>query len=509
MYGFYEEVAVQPKRSTRILKNIAALLLGQITTNLLSLLVTIYVPRRMGPTAVGELAVANILTTLLATILALGMGTLLVRDMVRSPEKAADLMGAAIALRMLMALPSLFFVAAVVWIVGYSSTTQVVIAITSVGMVLGMLSGPFESGFQAFERMKYNSLSAVVSEMIVMVASVAVIMAGGGVVWLSIVNTVAALVVLFLDLKWWLSLGAVHLHFNLKLIRYLLMGGLSFWAIGLFSTIYLYVDSFMLSVMTDDTVVGWYNVPMRLFGFLLFIPTIVGTAMFPPLARTYKQAPREMVKLARRSFNLLTCLALPIAVGGVLLSKQVIFTLYGLAFGPSIPILTVLSAMAVPMYINIQVYQLLVVTERQNAWTKVMAGACVINPLMNLVLINFYQQHHQNGAYGAAWAMLLTEGLMAVIGIALLPRGVLGWSNVVSGVKSAAAAGLMALAIWYTRDYFIAIPIAAGGITYCGAVLLLGVFPREEFETLQMIGGKFLSKVGLNRLLPQTGTKGL
>lgn len=496
---------MQPK-GTRILKNMAALLLGQATTTVLSLLVAIFVPRYIGPTGQGELDVAAILTGLLTTFLATGMGTVLTRDIARDHHKAADMLGAALVVRMLMALPAVVVLGIISWVIGYSPETRVIITIASVGMVIGTLSAPFQNGFQAVERMKYTSLGGVISEFIMVFFSIGVVLAGGGVVWLSIVGAGAALIVLFLNIRWWRTLGAVHLHFNPKLMRYLLVGGLPFWASGLFLTIYLYIDTLMLSTMTNVTVVGWYGVPQKLFSFLLVIPTIIGTAMFPALARTYKRAPREMVKMARHSFNLINCISLPIAVGGVLLSKQIILTLYGLAYGESIPIMTVLSVMAVPMYLNIQVYQLLVVVGRQGAWTKVMAAACVLNPLMNLVLISYYQQYHQNGAFGAAWAMLLTEGLMAVVGIVLLPRGILSWSNVVSFVKSASAAGLMALAIWYTQAYFIAIPIVVGGGVYVGASLLLGVLPREELAVLQMVGAKLLSKAGIKRALPQART---
>jgi O-antigen/teichoic acid export membrane protein len=370
-----------------------------------------------------------------------------------------------------------------------------------------MLTSPFQSGFQAFERMKFNSLSAVTTEVLVAFTSIVVVLAGGGVILLSLIGVAAALVILFLNIRWWRSIGPIRLNFNPKLMRYLVVGGLPFWATGLFFTIYLYVDSFMLSVLTNDAVVGWYSVPTNLFGFLLFIPTIVSTAMFPSLARLYKQAPREMVKMSRRSFNLITCLSLPVAVGGILLSKPIILTLYGPTFGASIPVLTVLSATVVPTYLNILVNQFLIATERQIVWTKVMAVACVVNPLINFGLINFYQQRHQNGAYGAAWALLVTEGLMAVVGIVLLPRGILGWNNVVSVVKSTAAAGLMALAVLYTQSYFLAIPVAVGAAVYCGAVLLLGVFPRDEFAMLQMLGTKILQKLGLKRFFPQTDAK--
>ncbi|HLW00777.1 MAG TPA: flippase [Ktedonobacterales bacterium] len=494
------------QKGTKILRNMAALFMGQATTTVLSLLVAIYVPRHIGPGAQGELEVASMLATLLSTFLSVGMGTVLTRDIAREPRKAADLLGTALVIKMLMAVPAVVLLGIVSWVVGYTPETRIIIAIASVGMVFTMLSDPIQSCFQAVERMKYNSLSAVIGEVIVVVCSIAVVLAGGSVIWLSVVNVMSLLIVLFLSIKWWMSLGAVHLHFNPKLMRYLLVGGLPFWASGLFLTFYLYIDSLMLSTITSVTVVGWYSVPMKLFSFLLFLPSIIGTAMFPALVRTYKQAPREMVKIARHSFNLIGCISLPIAVGGVLLSKQIILTLYGLAYGESVPVMTVLSVMVVPMYLNIQVYQLLVVVGRQSAWTKVMAAACVINPLMNLVLIHYYQVHHQNGAFGAAWAMLLTEGLMAVVGIVLLPRGILSWSNAVSFVKSASAAGLMGLAIWYTQGYFIAIPIIVGGVIYVGAILLLGVLPHEELEMLYTVGAKVLSKAGIKRVLPQAET---
>ena len=498
---------MQPKRTNRVLRNIAALLVGQVTTTLLSLVVIVYIPRHIGPAAIGDLGIAGILTTLLASLLALGMSTLLIRDIARDHRKAPELIGAAMVIRMAMALPSLLIIGVVAWVVHYTPQAQILIAISAVGMVIGMLSGPIQAGFQAFEFMKYNSLTAVISEVIVVAASVAVVAAGGGVVMLSLVSLAAVIVELFLGVWWWRKLAPVHLNFNPKLIRYLLVGGLPFWATSLFLTIYLYVDSFMLSVMTNDSVVGWYSVPTKIFGFMLFVPTTLGTALFPALARLYKHSPREMVKMAQRSFNLITCFSLPIAVGGMLLAKQIVLTLYGLAFGPSIPVFIVLSAMTVPTYLNILVNQLLVATERQLAWTKVMAGACIVNPLLNFFLIGFYQRVHQNGAFGAAWALFLTEGVMAVIGIVLLPRGILGWTNIKSMGKSIAAAGLMALGVWYTRDYFLAVPIITGGAIYFAAVVLLGVLPREEYKTLQAIGIKVLRKVGIQRSLSRADAK--
>ena len=497
---------MQSKAKTLILKNTAVLFVGQFATWALTIIYTVYVPRRVGAYGWGELAIASAWTTVGATIVALGMGTLMVRDMARDPRKAADMIGVAIASRIVLVVPCMLIIGGLAW--SYPLHTQIVIYILSLAMVFQLLTGPFQAGFQAVEHMKFNSFSDVISKAIVSLVAVAIVLVGRGIILIALVSALASLIVLVLNIIWWKRLGgAVRLRFDYKLARYLVIGGLPFWATGIFLTIYLYIDSIMLSYMTNDKVVGWYSVPTKLFSTLLFIPVILSTAMFPALSRTFKRAPREMVKMARRSFNLLTCFSLPVAVGGMLLARQLILLLYGPEFIPSIPIMVVLAATLVPTYLNILVNQFLIAADRQIAWTKVMAGACVLNPIINLGLITLYQRTHGNGAFGAALALLATEALMTIAGIALLPRGVLGWSNAVSMVKSCAAAGLMALAMWYTRDYFIAVPIAAGTMVYLIAGITLGAIPREDLALLGIIGTKILRKMGVKRPLPWASAK--
>jgi O-antigen/teichoic acid export membrane protein len=494
---------MQAKAKNIILKNTVVLFAGQLTTWALTILFSIYVARRVGSYGWGELTIAWAWTTLASTLAALGIGTLMVRDMARDRSKIPALVGVALMTRIVLALPCLAVIALLAWVI-YPNTphTQIVINILSVGMVVQLLTGPFQAGFQALERMKYNSFSDVITKAIVSLFSIGLVLLGRGIILISLVSTGASIVVLLLNILWWRPISRLELRLDWKLFRYLVVGGMPFWATGIFLTIYLYIDSLMLSKLANADVVGWYGAPTKLFSTLLFIPVILSTAMFPALSRSFKKAPRQMVEMARRSFNLLTCFSLPVAVAGMMLAKEIILLLYGREYTPSIPIMVVLAATLVPTYLNILVNQFLVAADRQIAWTKVMAAACVVNPAINLVLINFYQKTHGNGAFGAALALLITEALMTIAGIALLPRGVLGWSNVVSMVKSCAAAGLMALAIWYTHDYFIAVPILAGTVVYLVAGLALGAIPRQDVEMVLQIGSKTLRKLGVKRAMP-------
>ena len=482
-----------------IAKNTAFLFAGQILTWALTMVFTFYVPRRVGTTEWGALTSATALTTMASTIFALGIGTVMVRDMARDFRKAPQMIGTAIAARLILSLPCLALIVAVTQLGHFTVLTQQVIYVLTIGMLLQLLTGPFQAGFQAAERMAYNSLSDVISKGIVAFVSVAVILAGFDIVGVVVVSAGASLVVLLLNIVWWRRVSTVNFRLDVKLMRYLVIGGLPFFATGIFLTIYLYIDSVMLSFMAPLRVVGWYGAPTKLFTTLLFLPVIFSTALFPALTRAYKTNPPEMVGLARKSFNLLTALSLPVAVGGMLLASQIINLLYGQQYAPSAPIMVILAATVVPTYLNILVNQFLVATDRQIAWTKVMAAACVLNPLLNYFLIGYFQRTTGNGGFGAAIALLVTESLMTVVGIVLLPRGVLGASNLVTMLKSGLAAGIMGFGVFYTRMSFILLPIAFGAALYFVSAFLLKVLPKEDFAVVAVIWNKVAGKLKLNR----------
>ena len=95
------------------------------------------------------------------------------------------------------------------------------------------------------------------------------------------------------------------------------------------------------------------------------------------------------------------------------------------------------------MYLNIMLNQVLVAARRQIAWTWVMAGATVLNPALNAVLIEVTQRRYGNGAIGAAVSLLLTELAIVTAGMVMVGRGVVdrrvARRVAVTGVASSAA----------------------------------------------------------------------
>ena len=113
----------------------------------------------------------------------------------------------------------------------------------------------------------------------------------------------------------------------------------------------------MLSLFTSLKVVGYYSVPTRLFGTLLFIPTIATRALLPALSKVGAETPEQMPVYARKFISFLFWISLPMAVGNALIAEQVVLTLYKQEFVPSIWVLIILGFTTVPTYVGIAMYR--------------------------------------------------------------------------------------------------------------------------------------------------------
>ncbi len=123
-----------------------------------------------------------------------------------------------------------------------------------------------------------------------------------------------------------------------------------------------------------------------------------------------------------------------------------------------------------------------------------MAIAMLVSIPLDLVLVPWTQQTFGNGAIGGALAFVVTEFGMLVLGIYLLPKGSLGWSNVWVSARIFLAGIIMAIVVWQFRGSFIVIPILLGIFTFVGLSFLFGVLPTEYLSLFQDVGKNLLVK---------------
>jgi O-antigen/teichoic acid export membrane protein len=314
-------------------------------------------------------------------------------------------------------------------------------------------------------------------------------------------------IVVVLDLYWLHGLVRIDWRTNLSRMVAVAKASVPYWAFGLFFMLYLWIDFVMLSLLTNNEVVGWYAVPTRLFQTLMFLPVAVATAWLPHFVRGFEESDGKLREAARQPVELVLLISLPIAALTAALASPVIHLLYGADYTESVPVLAILGLCIPPMYMNIMLSQVLIAMNRQSTWTWVMGVTTVINPLFNLALIPLTEHQYDNGAIGAAISLLLTEAVVVGAGIWLIGRRVFDAGSVRRAALGLVAATASGLAAYFSQAVINwVISAAIGVLVFAGAAALLRVFTPGEIELMRQGVNKVLRRIpGLKRFAGRGG----
>ncbi|MEO7912519.1 MAG: flippase [Roseiflexaceae bacterium] len=473
--------------STKVIKNASILMTSQLITWGLSLLLTIFMPRYLGATAVGEFVIANSIWALMGMLIGAGIDTLLTKQIARTPDRTPQLVGTAFMLRVIFFIVSCGVVALYVHLMAFPSTTVSIIWIIGGSVLFTQIALTCQSALQGLEAMQYTSLANIVSKVINTVVGLSVILLNYGIFAVGYTQVAAAVVNAILLLIFLRRFYRPQLQRQVAPAWIMIRSGVPYLMSGLGLILYGQVDVLIIAALVNTQEIGWYGAASQLFSTLLFIPVVFTTAVFPVLARTYAATPDALPKVLRKTFDMLLLVSIPIGLGILLIAPQIVVILFGPAFTQSGPILALMGIVLIFTYQNVLIGQFLISTDRQNSWTIVMVIAAVITIPLDLVLVPWCQREFGNGAIAGALSFIVTELAMVAIGIWLLPKGSLGWSNVRSGIQIIAAGLAMVGVAWWFRNMFIAIPICIGAITYIGTIALLRVVPREDIATFTQV----------------------
>jgi O-antigen/teichoic acid export membrane protein len=470
----------------RLGKNLAALGVGQLFTWTMTLAWTLVVPRLLGPGDMGLITTGLAVAGILQIVLGAGTGVYVARELVVAPDRSGRVLVSAMAVRLL--LTPLFMAAIVLWaqLANYSSDGKLVLYLSGGATVLFLLTEPVTSFFQASERMHYKALGDGINKAAQGLVGILVTLLGFGALGFAGVWLVASGVVLVLSLRW----ARRYVHFERRTtvrdVRQIVRGSLVYWTNGLFFMIYLWIDTAMLSLMTNPTVVGWYGVPTKLFQTMLFVPTMITTAWLPRLVRGAERSRQDLRTVARTPIALILGLGVPIASLVAISASPAIHLVYGPAYAQAVPVLVILGVGLVPMYLSIILGMTCIAANRQSRWTWLMAGATIVNPVLNAVLIPLTQHRFHNGAIGAAIALVTTEALVVTGGIFIVGPQVFGVATLKRVVRVGVASAGMCIVALLTRGAGPVVSLSAGAL---GLILLVWlcrvVTPDERRQLLE------------------------
>jgi PST family polysaccharide transporter len=469
------------------MRNAAHLLFGQVATTVLTIVLNSLMGRYLGPSNYGLYVLVNSFTTFGYVFVEMGQTNYGIREIARHPEKSGELMGSALALRVIAAVVSTGFAVGITWLLGYDGHTRSLTAIMMAAWLPMLLAQGFSIVFRGRERMDLDAIVNVVLKMLMLGISMAALLLGGRLLALVLVPAAAGSLSLLMAVFLYRKLEIGPLRATRPMARAVVVGSIPLVTMNLVIGVQQNIDTVLLSKLTSNVVVGWYGAAWLFAGTLLAPAGILGSAAYPRFSRAADDLP-EFKRVVQLVFRPLLFIALLGGVGTYLFADFAVGIVYKKeTFGPAADTLRAFSPALMLMFVDMLLGNAILAVNKTKQLAAAKFIAVVVTAGSEFFLISVFQRHTGNGGVGAMLAQSVGEVVMIVAACILIPRGTLDRTTLLDVGR-----GILATA--GTLGIFFALPHVSPfiGIPLCVAVFvalsaLVGFLGRADLEAMMMM----------------------
>ncbi|MGI8633623.1 MAG: flippase [Solirubrobacterales bacterium] len=428
--------------------------------------------RYLGPEDYGRFSLALVYVQMFGVLADVGLFTIVVRELSRSPERARELVGNALTIRLLLSV----VVVAVAGLIGlalpYEPDVRLAILIAGVPLLFGLLTSSLTAKLQADLRMDRAALAETVGRAaslggVVIVAALdlgffAAIGAAGLGALVTLLVTVAVV-------RGSLSIG---FRADLRLWRWLLTASLPVGLALAINELYVRADTLMISLFRPIGDVGLYALSYRVIEIIGVFGGVLLGSVFAVLAR-FDPGDQRFRSTVQAAWDVFTCAAVPLGLLGAVLAPGLIELIAGSGFdGAAGPLRLLVFAAGLGFVNGVLGYALIAAElQRRALWLNV--AGLVVNVGLNLALIPAF------GIVAAAAVTVGSEGLVLVGGL-VVTRRLLGFVPSPRVLLPALAVGVpVAVAAWVLRDAPVLAVGTGAGLVYVAGLYAISARARE------------------------------
>lgn len=262
-------------------------------------------------------------------------------------------------------------------------------------------------------------------------------------------------------------------------------------------SVYTILDKSMLGMISQNMAeVGYYEQSQKIIKITLtFVLTIV-TVMMPRIASNYAQGNNEQIrKYMEKTFNFVWFLAIPLMFGMIAISSEFVPWFLGEDYSKVSTLLVISSVIILIIpFSSVIGSQYLIATNRQNIHTKIVICGAIINVILNLILIKYYQ------SIGAVISTIIAELLISIMEITYVVKNKFINLKIIfkHSIKYILAGLIMLICILIIKKFMVIsiistlIQVGIGCIIYLGILLLI----KDKFiyDIIKKLLSKFIKK---------------
>ena len=393
----------------RYFKNTSWTMAEQFLRIIAGLFVGIWVARYLGPEQFGLFSYVLAFTAIFGGIAKLGLGGIMVRELVNYPEKRDTYLGTAFWLKFIGAFIVMGLMVAIMPFTSNDSQTNLFIFIITAGLI-----------FQSFEVVEFYFQSQVMAK-IVSICKVAQLGLSSAIKIYLVITQAELLSFVLVTAFDALSLAVSYAiayrlkkdhppfykHFTLSIAKQLLKDSWPLIFSAIVVMIYMRIDQIMIKEMLGEYEVGIYSAAVRLSEAFYFIPMLITASLFPAILNAKKQSEELYHQRLQKLYSLMVWIAISIALPMTFLSDWLIFFLFGQSYQEAGQVLMIHVWASIFVFLGVASSKWFLAENLQKLTFVNTSVGAIINVILNLILIPDF------GVLGAAYTTLISYGVAA------------------------------------------------------------------------------------------------
>ncbi|MDO9184216.1 MAG: flippase, partial [Bacteriovorax sp.] len=388
----------------KITHNLSWLILDRIFRLLVGVFLGAWFARSLGPANFGVWNYAIAYSSLFGAIAALGLDSIVIRELLRHPLEKNKILGSAFVLKLVAGLLTFLSVFLIVLIFKKDEPLVSKLIIISSLVFIFQAFSVIDFYFQSQVLSKKVVWSQNLSFILMSVLKIYFLITKKGLVLFGIATAAEALLTSgFLIYAYYSNSFSIRdWRFSWELSKNLLKDSWLLTFSSLAVMVYMKIDQIMISNISGATEAGIYSAAVKISELWYFVPVALVSSVYPSIIESKKVSESLYYSRLQKLYNLMAIIGFAVAIVVTLFKSIIINLLYGPSYHASSDILAVHIWAGVSVCLGVASSSWLLVENLQKySFINTVLGA-VFNVLLNLILIP------KMGAMGAALATTIS-----------------------------------------------------------------------------------------------------
>jgi len=396
-------------------KNLFYKITGELATRILAFLFYAIIARKLGTADFGKYSFAYSFTVICALLVDMGFNSILIRDVSQHKHHIAEYVGNITFAKLISSVVSFLIILIAGYLTGYYKNYGLAILLMAVVSILSGWIDYIIAIFNAFEKMNYEALLKFFYRALLLIIGIAALLTGGGLnelleamIFASVLGVVFGLFIVRIKIT------PFKMNNDILFIKKIFIIALPVLLSTLFMSAYHNISTILMPALgCSDMQIGWFSPGIKLIEITALMPVLFVSASFPVLSDFFGRSENLFADSCRYIVKFLFVAGLPIAILGVLFSKEIVLFVFGSQYLPTGVIFSILLWSVPLVFVNHALMQIFIINHNQKITTYTALSAFIINFILNILLIPKF------GYIGASVSFVITEAVLFLENIIL------------------------------------------------------------------------------------------